>query len=309
MVTTQNSFCIRSEEGRSIHNVDVSNFFNHLPGRSDMTRLSTTVASGSTSCAASLMEALEVWQVSQTKSNLLLIDEDSMASNLLHRDEAMAKLVRNETITPLVHSARSIAKSSNSALLLVAGSSASFFGPADLVLCMDEFVPRDVTEQAKTIVDENVLLFSEQTRRQIAHWRPLNVFLSAAENVEFSPWKTRRLIECASLNDGKKIVARGLHSIQHGETSIDLAALPQLVSPAQTKAIASCLQQIGRLQGHVSLSALFSLLTDRAEDLHTDFAPAFLSDGRSDGFLAVPRPIDIIAAINRLRTARTVAST
>ena len=67
--------------------MDVSPFINHLPTGSNTSRFSTQNASGSTSQAASIIEALGA------RSPLLLIDEDTSATNLMIRDERMRELV------------------------------------------------------------------------------------------------------------------------------------------------------------------------------------------------------------------------
>ena len=50
---------IRAEDGRSIEKVNIQPFIDHLPGKKDTTEFSTENASGSTSQAANVMEALE----------------------------------------------------------------------------------------------------------------------------------------------------------------------------------------------------------------------------------------------------------
>jgi len=86
---------IRSEDGRNIEKVDISPFINRLPQGKDTLRFSTDNASGSTSQAASIIEALEMG------AQVLLIDEDTSATNFMIRDERMQKLVprENEPIT------------------------------------------------------------------------------------------------------------------------------------------------------------------------------------------------------------------
>ena len=65
--------------GRSIEKVDIRPFINNLPFGRDTSRFSTQDASGSTSQAANIIEAL------QTGSKCLLIDEVETSGNYLLR--------------------------------------------------------------------------------------------------------------------------------------------------------------------------------------------------------------------------------
>ena len=91
------------------------------------------------------MESLELG------ADLLVLDEDTTASNFLVRDYAMQLLVPNEPITPLVTRARALVDTTGASILLVCGSSSSFLYEADVVLQMDRYVMKDVTERAKQL--------------------------------------------------------------------------------------------------------------------------------------------------------------
>jgi predicted ABC-class ATPase len=83
VVTLPDAVKVRSEDGRSVEQVDISPFLTNLPTGTDTARFSTDNASGSTSMAAGIMEALEVG------TRLLLLDEDTSATNFMVRDELM----------------------------------------------------------------------------------------------------------------------------------------------------------------------------------------------------------------------------
>ena len=90
-VTHQDAISIRAEDGRYVHNTNVSAFISNLPSgksingasiasKQDTTRFSTKDASGSTSQAANVIEAIECGASS------LLVDEDVSAANFMARD-------------------------------------------------------------------------------------------------------------------------------------------------------------------------------------------------------------------------------
>ncbi|KAJ1800384.1 hypothetical protein LPJ59_001138, partial [Coemansia sp. RSA 2399] len=71
VVTTLNATKVKAEEGRFVSNTDIRPFINNLPFGIDTSRFSTKDASGSTSMAASIQEALEAG------ADALLYDEDT----------------------------------------------------------------------------------------------------------------------------------------------------------------------------------------------------------------------------------------
>lgn len=157
VITDATAFKLRAEEGRCIHETDISMFINNLPTRADTTRFSTENASGSTSQAANTVEALSA------DCRVLLIDEDTSATNFMVRDERMARLVSDEKepITPFIRKIRGIYDGLGVSTILVVGSSGDYLEVADTVLQMDCYVTRDVTARAKELCCSGV---SEQKK-------------------------------------------------------------------------------------------------------------------------------------------------
>ncbi|MCI9526432.1 MAG: ABC-ATPase domain-containing protein [Lachnospiraceae bacterium] len=145
VITDGTAMKIRAEDGRSIKQVDISMFINNLPNRKDTLHFCTEDASGSTSQAANVVEAIE------TGSNLLLIDEDTSATNFMIRDELMQRVVnrKSEPITPFIDRVQELSNKRNISTILVAGSSGSYFHKADCIIQMDHYLPKDITAFAK----------------------------------------------------------------------------------------------------------------------------------------------------------------
>ena len=141
---------VRAEEGRCIHQVDISLFISNLPSRADTEAFVTENASGSTSQAANTVEALACG------SRVLLIDEDTSATNFMVRDDRMARLVedRKEPITPFIRFIRSLYTDLGVSTILVAGSSGAYLSVADTVLQMDCYEAREVTKKAKELAEK-----------------------------------------------------------------------------------------------------------------------------------------------------------
>nr|BFF22223.1 hypothetical protein GCM10025732_01880 [Glycomyces mayteni] len=147
VVADRGAVKVRAEDGRAVTGVDVHAFVDHLPSGDDTRHFSTENASGSTSQAAAIVESLEAG------ARVLLIDEDTAATNLMIRDARMQELVAKdrEPLTPLVDVVRSMADEHGVAVVLVMGGSGDYMDVADRVVLMDAYVPEDVTERAKAL--------------------------------------------------------------------------------------------------------------------------------------------------------------
>ena len=145
VITDDSAMKIRAEDGRSIRHVDISMFINDLPNKKDTSHFDTEDASGSTSQAANVVEAMEAGAA------LLLIDEDTSASNFMVRDALMESVVSRscEPITPLIHRIRQLYEQWGISSIVVAGSSGAFFEKADCIIQMDRYEPVEITAFAK----------------------------------------------------------------------------------------------------------------------------------------------------------------
>lgn len=136
------------EDGRSVRGTDLSQFVRNLPGGVSTKEFTTAGASGSTSEAANLLEAMEAG------ASTYLIDEDSSAVNFLIRDVRVRKLLGDdrEPLIPLTDRIRDIcypqsgsdcggAESSVAArsFILVAGACGDYLELADNIIVMANY--------------------------------------------------------------------------------------------------------------------------------------------------------------------------
>lgn len=145
VATVESAMKLRAEDGRNIYKVDISAFINNLPNKKDTHSFSTMDASGSTSQAANTAEALSMG------SKVLLIDEDTSATNFMVRDELMTRVVlrEKEPIIPFIERVRELYEEHGVSTILVAGSSGAYFQTADTIIQMDSYKPYVITELAK----------------------------------------------------------------------------------------------------------------------------------------------------------------
>lgn len=284
VVTDASGVKIRAEDGRSIVSVDISPFIRDLPRGIDTSAFSSGNASGSTSQAANIMEALEAG------ARLLLIDEDTSATNFMIRDGRMQALVdkKKEPITPFIDKVRQLHRDLGVSTILVMGGSGDYFDVADTVIMMDEYVPRDKTAEARRVAES----FSHRRN------------FEGGEN--FGTVRDRRLLpESIDPRRGPrkkvKIAAKSLSLIGFGEEWIELSAVEQLADISQTRAIGDILHfaRTNYIDGKRTLGAILDLIEG---DLNREGLDAV--SGYRKGNLARPRRFEIAAALNRLRSLR-----
>jgi predicted ABC-class ATPase len=272
---------IRAEDGRSIQKVDISPFITNLPLGRDTVSFSSENASGSTSQAANIMEALEAG------STLLLIDEDTSATNFMIRDERMQQLITKdrEPITPFVDKVKKLYTDHGVSTILVMGGSGDYFDVAGVVIGMDTYLPRDVSARAKEISEKH-----RAARHDEGGERFGAITGRAPDPSSFDPSRGRREV---------KIDARGRHRILYGTLEVDLDGLSQLVDTAQTRAVGSIIHRYATEQapGGDGLIDGLTRVMDTVEKNGLDI----LVNGKT-GDLACPRLFEAAGAINRMRT-------
>jgi predicted ABC-class ATPase len=296
VISDANAVKIRAEDGRYIDHVNISPFIDNLPYDKPTTAFSSCDASGSTSQASNIQEALEVG------CSTLLIDEDTCATNFMIRDERMQALISpdKEPITPFILKVRSIFSSLGASSVLVIGGCGEYFGVADQVIMMDAFVPHDVTDRAKAIAVQFATAATSISSSGVS---------SLAVNSEgYFPSPTDRFVSnILSANQRDvKIAVRNRSLIQIGDLDLNLTCVEQICDPSQTRSIADILVYLSqRIGGTTPQKQTLSLLLDQLEqafDSPTGLDVLFPPD-RLRGNCARPRRFEIAAAINRLRSA------
>ena len=271
---------IRAEDGRNVEKVNISGFINNLPGKKDTIAFSTENASGSTSQAANVAEALEYG------TSLLLIDEDTSATNFMIRDGRMQKLVakEKEPITPFIDRVKELYDNFGVSTILIIGGSGDYFDVANHVIMMDEYVPKDVTKKAKEIAksDENKREFSSNDKFQgITQRIPLKKSFSQSGKLD-------------------KTKAKGKYSILYGKELIDISGLEQLVDDSQTNCIAVMIDYFKNkvLDEKLTLSQAADRIYEKIEKEGIDSISSYTGH---PGNLALPRKQEFCGAVNRYR--------
>ena len=275
VVTRADAVKIRAEDGRSVSGVDISAMIGDLPGGRATEAFSTPNASGSTSQAANIAEALEIG------TSLLLVDEDTSATNFMIRDERMRELVRREPITPFIDLVGPLHRSLGVSTVVVVGGVGDYLEVADRVILLEDYAATDATERAQEVVGRfpaRAPLEARQMRR---------------------PGGRRLRASSLDLRRGKRKTARGRgpDAVELGRERVDLSSVEQLAEAGQTEAAARI---VGRFAGG----------GDRGVGAAVEEALAEISREGLDslghfrghpGEMSLPRAQEVAALVNRFR--------
>ena len=288
VITDETAVKIRAEEGRYIHDLDISPFIHDLPDRRDTQHFCTEDASGSTSQAAAVMESME------SGARMLMIDEDTSATNFLVRDELMKRVVSEsqEPITPLVAYLRELYEKQGISTIIVAGSSGVFFGTADTVLQMDAYRPYDIKEKTDRLLKEYPVVIPEGMKELVrpeSRPCPVGPFRGRTRKDYHGNVKTDDRIKCrVSGKDGFSI----------DRQYVDLRLVEQIADSEQVAALAGILRELLKEGG--SKKTCVQIAEQALERISQNGISVFCGGTKSCG-LAAPRKQEILSMIFRYR--------
>jgi predicted ABC-class ATPase len=268
---------IRAEDGRGVAGVDISAMIGGLPGGKSTQNFSTPNASGSTSQAANIAEALEVG------TSLFLVDEDTSATNFMIRDERMRELVSKEPITPFIDLVRPLHRTLGVSTVVVVGGVGDYLDVADRVILMEDYEPSDATPRAREVTSK----FPPRT-------------LVGDKDIR-SPRGRRVRASSIDLRRGRRETARGrgLHTIELGRERVDLSYLEQLAEAGQTEAIARVIGEFAAAGESRRVKEVVEEALDSIVERGLDTLGKFRGH---PGESSLPRAHEVAAAINRIRS-------
>ena len=279
VITDDTAMKLRAEDGRSVKQTDISLFINDLPNGRDTSHFSTEDASGSTSQAANVVEAMEAG------SRVFLIDEDTSATNFMIRDELMQRVVHREMepITPFVERVQELYEKEGISTVLVAGSSGSYFHKADCIVQMNRYKPVEITGLAK---------------------KEAQAFPLPAGDVPVAGQPDYNRIPKADSRfgaDGRvKMKTMGTDGISINRDTINLRYVEQLADTEQLTALAHLMKYM-RMQVFDGKKTLRIAVEETMRVLYNKGWDGICRGGTLPGNLALPRAQEIFACVNRWR--------
>lgn len=290
VITDASGVKIRSEDGRFVKDVDISMFISNLPNGKDTRCFSTEDASGSTSQAAAIVESMEAG------SRLILLDEDTSATNFMVRDTFMQEVIARdkEPITPFLERARDLYTKAGISTILVAGSSGAFFHIADTVIQMDNYVPVDIKEKVERLLPGYPLPEGNCPEMRM----PSSKRIMTKDTTVH----TRRNYYGKQTDKPERVKIRvnGTDGFSMGHDEIDLRYIEQIVDQEQMAALADILKYVceNMVDGRRTLGEAAGIVIDKLDKEGFGF---FRHGGYIPAGLAMPRAQEIYACLNRFR--------
>lgn len=286
VITDDSAVKISAEDGRSIQKVDLSPFIKWIPS-SDVNSFSTDHASGSTSQAANIMEAIDFG------SKLFLIDEDKSATNFMIRDSRMKQLVKKEPITPFTDRVQQLFSETGISTILVIGGSGEYLEVADNVILMDEFTAYNFTSEAKAICNGSLESYIEDNLHPVNWYHNRKIMCKG-----FTPYPKEQGTE--------QLDVSGRETILIGDEKLDVRMLHGIISHPQLNALAYMLRfmEVKASEEIINIEEAVSTIYREIETKGLDsvFPCIFLTER----WLELPRKIELMAAINRMRNIKFI---
>ena len=279
VITKDDAMKIRAEDGRSIKKTDISMFINDLPNGKDTRGFYTEDASGSTSQAANVIESMEAG------ASVMLIDEDTSATNFMIRDELMQRVIHRdmEPITPFIDRILELYQVYGISTVIVAGSSGAYFHIADTIIQMDRYEPKEITKLAKETAKD----FPAMSGMENPAEKPVFV-RCPRQGRGFKP------------NDRIKMKTMGKEMVQINRETIDLRYVEQLADAEQVSALGYCVRYAEKhlFQGKDTIQNVVDKLEEK---ICREGLSSLCESTASVANLAMPRRQEIFACLNRYR--------
>ena len=284
-ITDESAVTISAEDGRSVKHVNISPFIKWLPG-GDTSDFSTEHASGSTSQAANIMEAVHMG------AKLLLIDEDRSATNFMIRDRMMKALIEKEPITPFTDRVGELYRAKGVSTILVIGGSGEYLSVADKIYMMEDYLIHDVTEKSKHIC-HSCGVGTELP--PIADWEQSRILYSDG----FTSYPKGSGTEKLAVSDMGFVII--------GDEKIDVRGLHDIVCTRQLDTLGFMLRllEITNNDRKIDIEKKINELYERIDEEGIDFVySSFFTT--CERFLDLPRKQELMALVNRMRKINMV---
>ena len=282
-ITDGSAVSISAEDGRNVKHVNIAPFIKWLPG-GDTADFSTDHASGSTSQAANIMEAVDCG------AKLLLIDEDRSATNFMIRDQKMKQLIEKEPITPFTDRVNELYRTQGVSTILVIGGSGEYLSVADRIYMMEDYQIHNVTERSKEIC---------------------KACAGTTELPGNADWSQNRILYSEGFSSypegcgSEKLEVSDMGFIIIGDERIDVRGLHDIVSERQLDTLGFMLRtmMVENREHKIDLRQKIDELYARIdrEGLDILYSAFFTTTER---FLDLPRKQELMAVINRMRKIR-----
>jgi len=207
------------------------------------------------------------------------------------RDERMRELVHKEPISPFIDLVRPLHRALGVSTVVVVGGVGDYLDVADRVILLEDYEPRDATNDA------------HEVREKFPPRAPIG------ERREVRPPGARRVhASSIDLRRGKRETARGrgISTIELGRERVDLSYLEQLAEAGQTESIAHIIG-VFAAGGEAGSREVREIAASALSAIDKDGLDSLGNFQGHPGELSLPRAQEIAAAINRVRSLEASA--
>lgn len=290
VITEDSAMKIYAEDGRMVHPLDISPFFSYMPNNQNVHDFHTIHASGSVSQAANIIEAV------YAGSKLLLIDEDRSATNFMIRDLTMRRIVKKEPIIPFTDRVRALSEEHGISTILVIGGSGEYLKYADIVLLMEDYNIFDITQDIGSLNKEELIDKVDMT---------IITTDTSTTKLPIQLLKTRYLMPQQSFMEfavTKYILIDRTHFIKIDSYITDVTHLTSILSKHQMYSLAWILERLLTDENSASDELLKKVKQLSKLIKNKDIIETVLSNAYDiEPWFEEVRPLEIVAAINRMR--------
>lgn len=329
VITDASAMKISAEDGRGVRHANLSPFIKWIPN-GDPADFSTEHASGSTSQAANIMEAIN-WGC-----KVLMIDEDKSATNFMIQDSIMKTLIDKEPITPFVERVQELYKERGISTILVIGGSSEYLSVSDRIYMMKEYQIHEVTNDArelkaaytdKAYIDK-AYTDKVHTDKEYTDKAYIDKTINTMKpELQLADWSNSNQVDANYLttypdeSSTEVVKVSDLGFVILGEESVDIRMIHDIVTIPQLNSIAFILRKlinrVNQLERFQKFSfekleenelepkwidaekAIMDLLEEvMKEGLESAFSPFFTECGR---WMDLPRKYEVLAVLSRMR--------
>lgn len=267
VITNDDAIKIKAEDGRCINKVNLSMFINSV---SDNNKFSCPYASGATSQAANIIEAINMG------SRLLILDEDSTATNFMICNEQIKSLVKDMGVTPFNERIRRMYDDLHISSILVIGSCASYLDVADNIYFIEHFKLNKYKSQTFHCKKTNIKWISNRS-------------IQKKENTLFTHEFTNEHVE---------VVQKDI--IRIDEVYLNISHIGEYMTTDQVNALAYIIRYLKNLHfDNMEINKLYDDVYNMilVKGLDVLYSESF----KTNRFLEMPRKYEIIMALNRIK--------
>lgn len=285
-VTNKNSVKICAEDGRPVTSLNITPFIKNVTNI-DTEYFTTSHASGSTSQAANIIEAITFG------GEVLLIDEDKTATNFMIRDARMKKIIQKDPIIPFTDRVRQLYRETGISTILIIGGSSEYMDIADNIYFMNNYTIENYNKKAE-LHRMYTYDYYEVGDDNETKWKDKREIISST----FSSYK--RLVDDKRIKE--RIEVEGKRILSIGDEEISISYIESIISTQQATAIAFIIRAMAIKNADQSFNLMEHIDRIYSSINENGLDSVYSTYFNVDRDMEIPNKIDVLSVISRMRS-------